>query len=128
MWREKRVKVCVSDASSEEGEADVIYFGSRSLVVGDPHDAARRRKWAASSPRARGVRTRECRGGVCTIIHQSRGLTEVPAWFFFTVSYRHRFMQLAHILWLHGFDACVTVSRVQMLQSSVLMTLFCSRF
>ena len=33
-------------------------------------------------------------------------------------------MQLAHILWLHGFDACVTVSRVQMLQSSVLMTLF----
>ena len=67
-------------------------------------------------------------GDVCTIIHQSRGLTEVPAWFFFTVSYRHRFMQLAHILWLHGFDACVTVSRVQMLQSSVLMTLFCSRF
>ena len=53
--------------------------------------------------------------------HQTRGLTEVPACCFFTVSYRHRFMQLAHILWLHGFEACVTVSRVQMLQSSVLM-------
>ena len=56
-----------------------------------------------------------------SLIHQTRGLTEVPACCFFTVSYRHRFMQLAHILWLHGFEACVTVSRVQMLQSSVLM-------